>query len=291
MPVRNPYAVPGTFRKAQLHCHTTESDGRLRPRDLLGMYRDAGYAFVCITDHNHLTRCNDLNDQHFQAIDGTEDTVSHFLPLLGPHMGRLFVDAPLRAGSPQERIDRTLADGGIVSLCHPSWNGNLWTGAWKEQTLVSLRGFQLLEVWNPHSRSGEDTRMWGAVLRARGPAAPVWGVAVDDCHSKKQFNRGWISVKVPEISAAALRGALLGGAFYASTGASGDFSAVGQTITVRLEDRGHIRFVDSRGIVRSQVDGTESRYAVHGDEQFVRVEASSPAGMAWSQPFWLDSGR
>jgi hypothetical protein len=255
------------------------------------MYRDAGYAFVCITDHNHVTRCDDLNDQHFQAIPGTEDTVSRFLPVLGPHMGRLFVDAPLRAGSPQERIDRTLADGGIVSLCHPSWNGNLWTGAWKEQTLVALRGFHLLEVWNPHSRSGEDTRLWDAVLRARGPAAPVWGVAVDDCHRTKQFNCGWISVKVPEISAGALRRALRDGAFYASTGAVGDFSAVGQIITVRLEDRGHIRLVDSRGIVQSEVDGTESRYAVRGDEQFVRVEVSSPAGMAWSQPFWLDSGK
>jgi hypothetical protein len=206
-------------------------------------------------------------------------------------MGRLFVDAPLRAGSPQGRIDRTLADGGIVSLCHPSWNGNLWTGAWKERTLVALRGFHLLEVWNPHSRSGEDTRLWDAVLRARGPAAPVWGVAVDDCHGTKQFNCGWISVKVTEISASALRRALRDGAFYASTGAAGDFSAVGQIITVQLEYRGHIRFVDSRGIVRSQADGTESRYAVQGDEQFVRVEVGSPAGRAWSQPFWLDSGR
>ncbi len=116
-------------------------------------------------------------------------------------------------------------------------------------------------------------------------------MAVDDCHSHKQFNRGWIWVKVTEISAAALRRALRDGAFYASTGAAGDFSAVGQIITVQLEDRGHIRFVDSRGIVRSQADGTESRYAVRGDEQFVRLEVSSPAGMAWSQPFWLDSGR
>jgi hypothetical protein len=116
-------------------------------------------------------------------------------------------------------------------------------------------------------------------------------VAVDDCHRTKQFNCGWIWVKVPEISAAALRQALRDGAFYASTGAAGDFSALGQIITVRLEEVGHIRFVDSRGIVRNEVDGTESRYAVQGDEQFVRVEVSSPAGMAWSQPFWLDSGR
>jgi len=285
--IRNPYAVSGTFCKAQLHCHTTESDGRFRPRELLAMYRDAGYAFVCFTDHNRVTRCEDLDDRTFLAIPGTEDTVSGLLPPLGPHMGRLFVDAPLRSGSPQGRIDRTLADGGVVSLCHPSWNGNLWTGAWSEQAIVSLRGFQLLEIWNPHSDSGTDTRRWEAVLRTRGPAAPVWGVAVDDCHRREQFTRGWIAVKVTEITAAALRRGLVGGAFYASTGARADFSVAGSTITVQLEERGRIRFLDGGGIVRGEVDGTEGRYAVRGDEQFVRVEAGSLAGMAWSQPFWV----
>jgi hypothetical protein len=29
------------------------------------MYRDAGYAFVCITDHNRISRCDDLNDHSF----------------------------------------------------------------------------------------------------------------------------------------------------------------------------------------------------------------------------------
>ncbi len=108
MSVHDPYAVPGTFRKAQLHCHTTESDGRFRPPELLAMYRDAGYAFVCLTDHNRVTLCDDLNDQSFLAVPGTEDTVSSLLPPLGPHMGRLFVEAPLRSGFPQDRIDRTL---------------------------------------------------------------------------------------------------------------------------------------------------------------------------------------
>jgi hypothetical protein len=136
-----------------------------------------------------------------------------------------------------------------------------------------------------------DTRLWDAVLRARRPAAPVWGVAVDDCHTPKQFNRGWISVKVAEISTGALRQALMRGAFYASTGPSADFSVAGQSVVVRLEERGRIQFVDGRGIMRSEVNGAEGQYEVHGDERFVRVEVSSSAGLAWSQPFWLNSPR
>lgn len=285
--ILNPYAVPGEFRKAQLHCHTTESDGRYRPRELLQMYRDAGYSFVCITDHSRVTRCDDLNDYNFLAIPGTEDTVSRTLPPLGPHMARLFVDDPLRSGSPQERIDRTLYDGGVVSLCHPSWSGNLGTGAWREEETLSLRGFQLLEIWNPHSDSAEDTRRWEAVLRTRGPDAPVWGIAVDDCHRREQFNRGWVMVKVPEVSAAALRRALLDGAFYASTGPAADFSVDGRSIVVRLQERGQIRFLDARGTACREVDGDGAQYDARGDERFVRVEVRSPAVAAWSQPFWL----
>jgi hypothetical protein len=60
------------------------------------MYRDAAYSFVSITDHNRVTRCDELNDEQFLSIPGTEDTVSQILPPLGPHMARLFVDEPLR---------------------------------------------------------------------------------------------------------------------------------------------------------------------------------------------------
>lgn len=221
--IKNPYAVPGEYRKAQLHCHTTESDGRFRPAELLRMYKEAGYSFVCITDHNLVTRFDDLDDSQYLAIPGTEDTVSRYLPPLGPHMGRLFVDEPLREGSAQDRIDRTLAAGGVVSLCHPSWTGNLWTGDWSEEAVRTLKGYQLLEIWNPHSNSETDLQRWTAALRARGPESPVWGVAVDDCHHRGQFNRGWIMVKVPEISTEALRRSLLNGSFYASTGVYAEF--------------------------------------------------------------------
>ncbi len=251
------------------------------------MYRDAGYSFVCITDHNLVTRCNELNDHEFGAIPGTEDTVSRFLPPLGPHMGRLFVDAPLRRGSPQQRIDQTVAGGGIVSLCHPSWNGNLWTGSWSREAVESLRGFHLLEIWNPHSNSDDDVRRWEMALSRAGEKEPVWGVAVDDCHRQDQFNRGWIMVKVPEVSASGLRNALLHGSFYASTGPSADFSVDGGTVHVKVSSPGRIRFVDTGGRTRLEVQGSSGRYQVEGKEGYIRAECVTDNGRAWSQPFWI----
>lgn len=285
--ISNPYAVPGEFRKAQLHCHTTESDGLFRPRELLQMYREAGYSFVCITDHNRVTRCNEFDSQEFTAIPGTEDTVSRFLPPLGPHMGRLFVDSPLRQGSSQKRIDQTVAAGGVVSLCHPSWIGNLWTGSWSRETVESLSGFRLVEIWNPHSNSDEDVRRWEAALRHAQPNSPVWGVAVDDCHRQDQFNRGWIMVKVPEVSTSALRQALLGGAFYASTGPSADFSTEGGVVHVKMSGAGRIRFVDAEGRIRLEAKDNAGRYQADGKEGYIRAECVTDDGRAWSQPFWV----
>ncbi|MDR7437341.1 MAG: hypothetical protein QN127_06695 [Armatimonadota bacterium] len=287
MRVGIPYDVPGTFHRAQLHCHTTESDGRFTPRDLLRMYRDAGYSFVALTDHNRVTRCDDLNGSDFLAIPGTEDTVSRLLRPLGPHMGRLFVDVPLREGTAQQRVDRTVASGGIVSLCHPSWTGNLWTGTWSPQAVVTLRGYHLLEIWNPHSNPTEDLRRWDMALTARGPQAPVWGVAVDDCHHAGQFDRGWIMVKVPAVTAEALRAALLGGAFYASTGLSGEVTVSDGRIDVRVDEPARIRFVGRGGRLLAEARGTAAGYRPDGTEGYVRVEATSGGRALWSQPLWV----
>lgn len=289
--IHDPYAVPGQFRKVQLHCHTTESDGRFRPRELLGMYKDAGYSFVFITDHNRVTRCDDLNDDTFLALPGTEDTVSYLLPPLGPHLGRLFTDHSTQRGSAQERIDATLKQGALSSLCHPSWTGNLWTGTWSSEAVTRLRGYNFLEVINPHSDPIKDTALWQAALRARGARAPVWAVAVDDCHRGDQFNRAWVMARVAELSPTALRLALAGGAFYPSTGPEGVFGADGATVSAKFTDDVDARILDGDGRVRAAAHGRTIHYSAQGDERYLRVEGVSPSrGMIWSQPFWLLEG-
>lgn len=166
-------------------------------------------------------------------------------------------------------------------------NGNLWTGAWSREALLALSRFHFLEIWNPHSNSEEDVRRWDAVLAARGPNEPVWGVAVDDCHARKQFNRAWIMAKVSETSAGALRTALREGAFYASTGPTAHFGVEGEAIVARFEEDLEVRFIDGLGTVRLKVHGAEASYRPLGDERYVRVEGLARRGRVWSQPFWI----
>jgi len=287
----DPYAVPGEFRKTQLHCHTTNSDGYLAPRALLERYRARGYAVVVFTDHERVTTCDDLNDGVFAALPGVETTVPRPFKPLGPHMGRLGAPGLLRAGGAQACIDATAAAGGVVSLHHPSWTGNGFTGRWSVAEMVRLSGYHLIEISNHHSRSAEDVRRWTAVLRHRDATAPVGAVAADDLHRERDLDTGWVMLKTPTVSAGAVLQALRGLAFYASTGPQAEFGARDGAVTCAT-DAGRIRFLDAEDAVRLDAAGPEASYAPRGDEGFVRVECVGHSGAtAWSQPFWLTQDR
>ena len=66
----------GQFYKANLHCHSTLSDGRLTPAQLKEIYKSHGYAVLCITDHEVLLDHSDLNDPDFLALTGYEIAVN-----------------------------------------------------------------------------------------------------------------------------------------------------------------------------------------------------------------------
>ncbi|MBE5732219.1 MAG: PHP domain-containing protein [Clostridiales bacterium] len=68
------YLLPenGQFYKANLHCHTTVSDGKLTPEQVKKAYMDHGYSIVAYTDHNVLLDHQDLTDENFVALNGFE---------------------------------------------------------------------------------------------------------------------------------------------------------------------------------------------------------------------------
>jgi len=66
--------------KGALHTHTTCSDGQLSPPELVALYRDLGFQFVAITDHDHLLRPDyweslPKGDAEFLVFPGVELTV------------------------------------------------------------------------------------------------------------------------------------------------------------------------------------------------------------------------
>ena len=41
----------GRFFRGNLHCHSNRSDGLVDPEEAVGAYREAGYDFICLSDH------------------------------------------------------------------------------------------------------------------------------------------------------------------------------------------------------------------------------------------------
>ena len=72
------YLLPqsGIFYKANLHCHTNISDGKLSPEEVKKIYKDQGYSIVAYTDHDVLLSHQDLADETFLPLNGYEMEVT-----------------------------------------------------------------------------------------------------------------------------------------------------------------------------------------------------------------------
>lgn len=77
------YLLPktGNFYKANLHCHTTCSDGKKSPEEVKALYKKLGYSIVAYTDHDIFLPHDDLNDDTFLALHGFEMEINEDSPI------------------------------------------------------------------------------------------------------------------------------------------------------------------------------------------------------------------
>ncbi len=66
------------FYKANMHCHSSLSDGRLTPEQLKDLYKSKGYSILAITDHEHLNNNSYLDDSDFLTITSCEVAIKEF---------------------------------------------------------------------------------------------------------------------------------------------------------------------------------------------------------------------
>ena len=66
----------GNFYKANLHCHSSFSDGKYTPQELKDLYMSMGYSIIAYTDHTLLIPHNELTDDKFLALNGYEMAIS-----------------------------------------------------------------------------------------------------------------------------------------------------------------------------------------------------------------------
>jgi hypothetical protein len=68
------YLLPeeGEFYKANLHSHSTISDGDMTPEEMKEWYKAHGYQILAFTDHDSFVCHNDLTDPDFLILNGFE---------------------------------------------------------------------------------------------------------------------------------------------------------------------------------------------------------------------------
>lgn len=66
------------YYKGNMHCHSSLSDGYYSPEELKKLYKEKGYSFLAITDHEHINNNSYLDDEDFITLTGAEFAIKQF---------------------------------------------------------------------------------------------------------------------------------------------------------------------------------------------------------------------
>ena len=299
--------------KGNTHTHTLNSDGDSSPDDVVRWYREHGYHFLVLTDHNYLTSVEALN-----ALQGAS---GKFLILRGEEVTDRFAGKPLhvnglnvanlvtpQGGSSvpdvlQRNVDAIRRESGVPHINHPNFG---WAMTVAE--LQQVKNNKLFEIFNGHPQTNNLggggvpslEQAWDTIL---SDGTVLYGIAVDDAHIFKQPGnpdvagpgRGWVMVQADRLEPAALLDAMEQGRFYASTGVElADYRVTATSITVAVKatafSKYRIQFIGNGGRVLAESLEPKASYEFRGDEGYVRAKILESNGrIAWCQPVTVAS--
>lgn len=301
-------ASAGRWFKGNLHTHTLNSDGDSTPEEVVRWYREHGYDFLVLTDHNFLTGVDGLNALQgapgkFLVVRGEEVTSavgSKPVHVNGLEVARLV--EPPRAdtvlGMVQGMVDGIRAADGVPSINHPNFG---W--AISADELAGVQRTKLFEVYNGHPQVNNLggggvpglEEVWDQVLSS---GKLLYGIAVDDAHYFKRPwdamapspGHGWVYVQASGLEPRALVEALENGRFYSSTGVElqtveSSASALHVAVKATPFSKYRVQFIGQAGRVLREIAAPDARYTFAGDERYVRAKViESNGAVAWTQP-------
>lgn len=248
----------GLFYKANLHCHSTMSDGCLTPEELKAAYKARGYSVLAITDHEIMFDHSDLNDGEFLTLTSYEMAINQkadYWPntkvchlnvySCNPHnTAQVFYDPAMLVFNNKQYADRVnyigetvikdyspahinatiraaREQGYLVSYNHPTWSLEDY------RDYGNYEGMFAVEIFNtdcavPAAMNEYNERVYDELLRA---GKHLYCVATDDCHKDAVFDSdesdyfgGWVMIKADSLTYDVIFRALENGQFYSSCG-------------------------------------------------------------------------
>lgn len=311
----------GSWRKANLHCHTTVSDGKMTPQQVKDWYKSHGYSILSITDHSKYVWHRELEDPEFLPVAGVEAAFTCLDPNNTPlkyklcHINFWAKNPETARYIPEEHtydvgvINRYIAamkkNGFLCGLNHPGWSLQ------STEEIHGILGLDTFEVYNHHGQhldnNGDGQAHWAVFLNSGRKA---YAVAVDDCHAGFEPDGeicaaddtlgGWIMISMPELSYKAFSEAMEQGRFYATAGPEFRTLAIDEETDELVIECSPVQTLLVKGIhtvrcarINAKIDCvTQARIplgAIRAKEPFLRVELMDSHGRrAYSQPYWFE---
>lgn len=298
--------------KANLHTHTTESDGSSTPAEVIYHYHDIGnYDILAITDHNKNTwpwsdyiietplesssSSEYYPDLEMLALSGNEMSLRHHRnSLLNDYSrGGFFLNLAFWFLQQQQ---------GLSFFNHPGRYNHReeWYQRFFDRFDDTVLG---IEVYNQGDRYEDDRLLWDQINKDRNPDDLIWGFSNDDMHNiSKHCFRNYQHFLMNELTESEFRCAMVNGAFYFSyepNGADNGSKSYGKAITPKLIDvtitgsiiqltteaSNSVQWIDQD----SQIIAAESTINVStSNSNFVRAVLTNEYGKTYTQPFGLE---
>ncbi len=314
--VFNPYEGldwNATQQKANLHTHTTQSDGAMPPARVIDEYHERGYDILALTDHNLCTYPwqdygRDPSALNMLAISGNELSRHH-------HTGSLFCELETDETDHNAALNEVAAQGGLAILYHP---GRYWRPAGdapeavpadvleRYAGLFSRHGHLVgMEIINQGNRYPHDRLLWDALLGEMMPDRPVHAFCDDDMHGTGTLGRDWTVFPLQALTEQTVREALQAGAFYSasvSTHPKAERSVEGTPVIDHIVHDPEIGVLSVYASVGGEpVEAAGYRWVSEGEAlhvgpelqyqeedgigSYVRVEIVGPGGTAFTNAF------
>lgn len=312
-----PEDVP--YYKANLHAHSTISDGQLSPGEAAKLYRSRGYSVLALTDHRSYVQHEELCSDDFIVLSSFEMDYNEpmenddFSEIRTYHInfyderpqtregGKLPFDPPALAYGDKEAlcayVEQMREAGFLACYNHPYWSLQ------DCRDYLGLRGFWAMEIYNHGCELdglyGYHPQSYDEMLR---DGQRLFCVATDDNHNvygpedpRCDSFGGFVMIAAREFTYEGIFKALKEGSFYSSTGPQiRGLSLENGVLTVKCSPVQRI-FVKTRGrdchkaLARTGETLTEASFRLDGTEGYIRVVCQDAHGRdACSNAYWLD---